>query len=184
MGCMADAKGICEGGMNMDELTEKLNWLKAAVAGALAFAGAAWKLQIVLGVVLVMLMAIDYATGTRAAKRAGTWSSKAAREGFDHKIGAVVVVIVATMADIVFLVSVEMMPWDALEWPCLWMPLAEIWYCLTEAGSILENCAKMGAWVPVWFRKAISAGIAAVDAEGEKIVAQVGEEKKEGVDNC
>lgn len=90
-------------------MDERLNRLKLGLTGALGFAFTTWRLQIVLGFVLVALMATDWITGTRAAKRNGTWSSKAAREGFDHKIGAVVVLIVAVMADIVFTVGADMM---------------------------------------------------------------------------
>lgn len=163
----------------MDNMEFNLNWLKAAVTGVLGVAFTAWRLQIVLGGVLAVLMCADWITGTRAAKRGGTWSSKAAREGFDHKIGAVVVLIVAVMADIVFKEGAEMMPWDAPAWPFLWMTLVEIWYCFTEAGSILENCVKMGVSVPKWFLAAISAGTAVMDQKGEEVADLIAEAKKE-----
>lgn len=166
-------------------MDEKLNWLKLALTGALGFAFTTWRLQIVLGFVLVALMAADWITGTRAAKRSGTWSSKAAREGFDHKIGAVVVLIVAVMADIVFTVGADMMPWEAPAWPFLWTTLVEIWYCFTESGSILENCVKIGADVPKWFLAAISAGTDVMDQKGEEVADLIAQDKKEqeGIDN-
>lgn len=157
----------------------KFNWLKLSLTGAVTFLSTAWRLQMLLAAVLVVLMCADWITGTRAAKRSGTWSSKAAREGFDHKIGAVVVLIVAVMADIVFAEASKMMPWNAPAWPWLWMTLVEIWYCFTEAGSILENCVKLGAWVPKWFLAAISAGITILDKQGEEIAAQIAEGKRE-----
>lgn len=169
----------------MDKMDMDWGWIKLGLTGVVGAAFTAWRLQIVLGIVLVLLMCIDYATGTCAAKRAGTWSSKAAREGFDHKIGSAVVVIVAVMADIVFTAAAEMMPWNVPEWPWLWMTMAEIWYCLTEAGSVLENCAKMGVWVPKWFLAAISAGTAVMDQVGGQAAAQIGQGAKdeEGVEN-
>lgn len=163
----------------MDNMEFNLNWLKLGLTGAVAFLGTAWRLQMLLAGVLAVLMAADWITGTRAAKRSGTWSSKAAREGFDHKIGAVVVLIVAVMADIVFAEAAKMMPWEVPAWPWLWMTLVEIWYCFTEAGSILENCVKLGAWVPKWFLAAISAGITILDKQGEEIAAQIAEDKRE-----
>ena len=166
-------------------MEDKMNWLKAAVSGTLAVVAGQFQLQLVLGGVLAVLMCADWITGTRAAKRAGTWSSKAAREGFDHKIGTLVVLIVAIMADIVFTVAAEMMPWEAPAWPWIWVTLVEVWYCFTEAGSILENCVKMGTWVPKWFRAAISAGVAVMDQQGEDIAAQIaeGKRKEEGIEN-
>lgn len=157
----------------------RLNWLKLGLTGALGVAFTTWRLQIVLGFVLVALMAADWITGTRAAKRSGTWSSRAAREGFDHKIGAVVVLIVAVMADIVFTVGADMMPWEAPAWPFLWTTLVEIWYCFTESGSILENCVKIGADVPKWFLAAISAGTDVMDQKGEQIADKIAQDKKE-----
>ena len=169
----------------MNYIDEKLGLLKVTVSGALAVLASQYRLQIVLGMALAVLMLADWITGTRAAKRDGTWSSKAAREGFDHKIGALVVLIVAFVADIVFREAADMMPWEAPAWPFLWMTLVEVWYCFTEAGSILENCVKLGAWVPKWFRAAISAGVAVMDQQGEEIAAQIGENKsnKEGIEN-
>lgn len=169
----------------MDYIDEKLGLPKVAVSGALAVLASQYRLQIVLGVALAVLMLADWITGTRAAKRDGTWSSKAAREGFDHKIGAAVVLIVAFVADVVFKEAAQMMPWEAPAWPFLWMTMVEIWYCFTEAGSILENCAKMGVWVPKWFLAAISAATAVMDQKGEEIAAQIGENKpnEEGTEN-
>ena len=78
-----------------------------------------------------------------------------------------------------------MMPWDAPAWPFLWMTLVEIWYCFTEAGSILENCVKMGVSVPKWFLAAISAGTAVMDQKGEEVADLIAEAKKEqeGIEN-
>lgn len=160
-------------------MDERLNWLKLGLTGALGVAFTTWRLQIVLGFVLVALMAADWITGTRAAKRSGTWSSQSAQEGFDHKIGAVVVLIVAIMADIVFTVGADMMPWEAPAWPFLWTTLVEIWYCFTESGSILENCVKIGADVPKWFLAAISAGTDVMDQKGEEIADKIAQDKKE-----
>ena len=169
----------------MDNMEFNLNWLKLGLTGAVAFLGTAWRLQMLLAGVLAVLMAADWITGTRAAKRSGTWSSKAAREGFDHKIGAVVVLIVAVMADIVFTVGADMMPWEAPAWPFLWTTLVEIWYCFTESGSILENCVKIGADVPKWFLAAISAGTDVMDQTGEEIADKIAQDKKEqeGIEN-
>ena len=33
--------------------------------------------------------------------------------------------------------------------------LVAIWYIFTELGSVIENCARLGAPVPKWLRNAI-----------------------------
>lgn len=169
----------------MDKIEHGVDWIKISLAGAGGILMANYRMQIVLGGVLAVLMLADWITGTRAAKRAGNWSSKAAREGFDHKIGALVVLIVAFMADLVFREAAEMMPWEVPAWPFLWMSLVEVWYCFTEAGSILENCVKMGVSVPKWFMAAISAGTAVMDKTGEEAADLIAKDKREqeGIDN-
>lgn len=163
----------------MDKIEHGVDWIKISLAGAGGILMANYRMQIVLGFVLAVLMLADWITGTRAAKRAGNWSSKAARDGFDHKIGALVVLIVAFMADLVFREAAEMMPWEVPAWPFLWMSLVEVWYCFTEAGSILENCVKLGVPVPKWFMAAISAGTAVMDKTGEEAADLIAKEKRE-----
>ena len=169
----------------MDNINSTLNWVKLGLAGAAAFLGTAWRLQIVLGVAMAVLMALDWWTGTKAAKKAGTYSTEAARNGLDHKKGELVVLIVAVMADIVFREAAGMMPWETPAWNFYWMTLAEIWYCFTEAHSNLENLVKIGVWVPKWFLAATRAVITIVDKQGEEAADLIAQEKREqeGVDN-
>jgi phage-related holin len=43
------------------------------------------------------------------------------------------------------------------------------WYIVTEAGSVLENAARLGAPVPRWLRRMLKEGREAVDkAAGEE----------------
>ena len=155
------------------------SWVKVSFFGALSLLLANYRLQIVLGVAMAVLMALDWWTGTKAAKKAGTYSTEAARNGLDHKKGELVVLIVAVMADIVFREAAGMMPWETPAWNFYWMTLAEIWYCFTEAHSNLENLAKMGVWVPKWFRAAVSAVITIVDKQGEEAADLIAQDKKE-----
>lgn len=161
------------------------SWVKVSFFGALSLFLANFHLQIVLGIVMAVLMGLDWWTGTKAAKRAGTYSSEAARNGFDHKKGELVVLIVAVAADIVLREATAMMPWEVPAWNFYWMTLAEIWYCFTEAHSNLENLAKMGVWVPKWFQAAVSAVITIVDKQGEEAADLIAEGKREqeGIEN-
>ena len=96
----------------------------------------------------VALMAMDYATGTAAALKGGSWSSRAAREGIWHKTGEVVVVLVAALGDTVLATVVEQLPVVELSLPQtgLLVPLVLVWYALTELG---QHCGKRR---PPWER--------------------------------
>lgn len=74
---------------------EHINGFKAAVAAVVGCLTALWGWFGWLVVAWVVCMLLDYGTGTAAALRAGEWSSKVARDGLWHKLGAVVAVLVA-----------------------------------------------------------------------------------------
>lgn len=147
---------------------ELLAW-KAAVAAFFGILGDFLGWKGVMLVILVLLMAMDYLSGTLAARRTGTWSSKIAREGLFHKGGIILVVSGALLADLMFALAIPVIPlFGGLQNPGLFLPLVLAWYILTELGSVLENAVKMGAAVPGWFRKAIAKAGKAVDKAGEE----------------
>ena len=76
---------------------EHINGFKAAVAAVVGCLTALWGWFGWLVVAWVVCMLLDYGTGTAAALRAGEWSSKVARDGLWHKLGAVVAVLVAAI---------------------------------------------------------------------------------------
>ena len=78
---------------------EHINGFKAAVAAVLGGLTALWGWFGWLVLAWLLCMALDYGTGTAAALRAGEWSSKVARDGLWHKLGAVVAVLVAAILD-------------------------------------------------------------------------------------
>ena len=115
-----------------------------------------------------VLMAMDYLSGTWAAMKAGEWCSKKAREGAWHKLGAIVVILVAAIADGIMLVICGNLPVLNIAWPGLILPLMLAWYILTELGSILENAIKLGANPPAWLTGILSSGLKAVEGAGDK----------------
>ena len=139
-------------------MDEKYTTLKLALTALFAALGErlGWK-----GIMLVLLaasMALDYFTGTLAAKRRGEWSSKVAREGIFNKAGMILVALVAQIADITFSIATPMVPFfRGLPEGSLFLPLVLAWYIITEIGSVLENAEKLGIPVPGWFLKAIAA---------------------------
>ena len=144
---------------------EHINGIKATVVGVLGCLTALWGWFGWLVLAWVACMVLDYATGSFAALRAGEWSSKVARDGIWHKLGAVVAVIVAGILDL--LVGSLLAHFPGLSLPFSYevflCPLVVVWYILTECGSIIENAGALGAKIPGWLTRAISALQSSVD---------------------
>lgn len=149
-------------------MEDKLLAFKAAIAAFFTALSAFLGWQGVLAVIWIIVVAVDYASGTVAAMMAGEWNSAVARAGAMHKLGMLFVVIVAGIADITLAVAFEHLPigWD---WPVLALPLVFVWYILTELGSILENAVKMGAPIPEWLTSLLAIGLKVVNAKGDNL---------------
>ena len=150
-------------------MSEKLAAFKAGIAVAFTALGAFLGWKGIMALVWVCLMAIDYISGTLAARHKGEWKSSIAREGLWHKGGMILVVTVAGIADFILMLVFQNMPMLNFEWPGMVLPLVLAWYIITELGSILENAIKFGANVPSWLVKVLNASLKAVDTKGEKI---------------
>ena len=137
---------------------DTVHWIKASISGVLAILTALWGWFGWLLIGWVALMGLDWITGTLAARKSGTWSSKMAREGAWHKIGSVMAVMVCGVLDLIIgqvlpnIVGLTM----PFAYTVLLCPLVLVWYVLTEAGSIVENAGKLGAPVPTWLKNAIA----------------------------
>lgn len=146
--------------------------LKAAVAAFFTAAGAFLGWQGVMIVVWVVMMLLDFLTGTFAAIKIGQWSSAVARQDLWHKGGMIVVVVVAGIADVIMGIICTQLPLD-MTWPVLVLPLVLAWYILTEMGSILENAVKMGAAIPEWLVKILKVGVDVLKSKGNSLNAQL-----------
>lgn len=150
-------------------MDEKLTAIKIAVTAVMAALTdiLGWKGVLIL--ILALMMALDYISGTLAAKKSGTWSSTVAREGLFHKGGTIFVVLVALIMDVIFAVAFPHIPLigSQVKNPGVFLPLVAVWYIITEVGSIMENAVKMGAPVPRWFQKAVEKTGELVDKAGE-----------------
>lgn len=142
--------------------------LKATISLIVGAFTAFWGWMGWLMVTWVVLMALDYLSGTAAALKNGVWASRLARDGIWHKAGQVVVVMVAALGDGVLTTVAEQLPVVELTLPQtgLLLPLVLVWYALTELGSIVENAGAMGAPIPGWLCKLLAAGKDAVDDAG------------------
>ena len=145
--------------------------MKPILAFALSGLTAVLGWQGILALVWVAVMIVDYITGTAAACKCGDWSSAVARQGVWHKIGMVVVITAALLADFALSVISHHFPLG-ITWPSIIFPLVLAWYIVTELGSILENAVKMGANVPGWLIKILRISAQALEAEGEKLESQ------------
>ena len=149
-------------------MNENVLAMKAAFVAFFSAIGAllGWKGIMVLA--WVLLMALDYLTGTFAAMKAGEWCSKKAREGVWHKCGAIIVVLVSAIADGVMLVICGNIPVFNITWPGILLPMILAWYIITELGSILENAVNLGANPPAWLTKILAVSLKAVESAGDK----------------
>ena len=149
---------------------DKASEIKAAITAAIAFCTslfgwAGWAVVLWFGT-----MVLDYITGTWAAMANHEWSSTVARQGLWHKLGSIVAVLVAGLADIAISVITHLdlgfeLP---LEYHTFVLPLVALWYAFTEMGSLIENAGKLGAPVPKWLSKGIKVLCSKVDVKGEQ----------------
>ena len=136
---------------------ENISKVKIAFTAALAAMSAVLGWFGWLLVAFVGCLALDYLTGSFAASKKGKWSSSKARSGLWHKLGTIVAVTVAAIADFVIGLIINNIP--ALELPfsytVLFCPIVVVWYIFTELGSIVENAEKLGAPLPPFLRKTL-----------------------------
>ena len=152
-------------------MDKTINQMKAAVAAMLGLLTGlgGWFGWLVVG--WIACMALDYLTGSAAACKVGEWSSAHAREGIWHKMGMIVVVVVAAGADLLLEIVLTNLPVLALpiQYPGLVCPVVLVWYIVTELGSIMENAVAMGAPAPWWLVKLLAMSKDMVDQAGEML---------------
>lgn len=154
---------------------EKATEIKAGITAGIAFLTALWGWWGWLAWLWIIMIFMDYVTGSMAAKKSREWSSAIAREGLWHKAGEIFAVLVSALCDIALQVVGEgsgiQLPFEI--GPVI-TPVVLTWYILTEVGSILENCGKLGAPVPSWFKKRVSDYKEAIDHDqGETALPEI-----------
>lgn len=95
--------------------------------------------------VLLVLMAVDYATGTIAAHKNGEYDSSIGKQGVVKKLVYLSLVVVARMIDLLLNLEQPMIQVAAI-------------YGLAghEIGSFLENISKAGYWVPAALKNGLA----------------------------
>lgn len=145
---------------------DKATEIKGAIALVVATLTALWGWLGWAVLIWVLCVALDYASGTAAAKKAGEWSSAIARDGLWHKMGEVFAVLVAALCDIALSVILQGsgVPIGIDLGPII-TPVVLLWYIITELGSIVENAGRLGAPVPVWLQRSLKNYKAKLDAD-------------------
>ena len=156
-------------------MTETMLRIKTAIVAAFYGLCLMMGWRGVLLCVWVGLMCLDWISGSWAAKRNGEWSSGLAREGIYHKLGMLIAVAAAVLADLVIYIAMDELP-VSLSWPVLVFPLVTMWYIVTELGSILENVVKMGATVPQWLVNGLAVTKRKLDTAGDAAVEKLDKE--------
>lgn len=143
---------------------DKATEIKAAIAAAIAFLSALWGWLGWLVIIWIAAILMDYISGSMAARREKNWSSDIARDGLWHKAGEIFAVLAAALCDIALKVIMDSsgikLP---IDFTALITPVVLMWYILTEIGSIIENCGRMGAVVPSWFKSKVDTAKEAID---------------------
>ena len=164
---------------------QKATEIKAAITAAIALVAGLLGTVGIAVVIFLACMALDYITGSIAAKAHGEWSSQIAREGLWHKLGEIAALLTAALCDIAIKEVILSSPTAAsIVGPVNYAGYITLivcaWYILTELGSILENAAKLGAPVPDWLIKGVGKLKKKVDeTEKEKLGPEETERKKE-----
>lgn len=145
---------------------EKAIEIKAAVTAVVAFITTLIGWRGIAMLVWLCSILLDYVAGTLAAKKENNWSSAIAREGLWHKIGEIFAVLVAALCDIALGVVINGMNIQlGFEINSFITPIVLIWYILTELGSIIENCGRLGAPIPKWFKQYVERAKNTIDTQ-------------------
>lgn len=145
---------------------EKATEIKAAITAIIAFITTLIGWRGVAAMIWLACVLLDYIAGSLAARKEHNWSSQIAREGLWHKLGEIFAVTVAALCDIALGVVISgtgiQLGFDVSS---LVTPIVLTWYILTELGSIIENCGKLGAPVPKWFRQYVEKAKTTIDVQ-------------------
>lgn len=145
---------------------ERATEIKAGIAAVIALLTALWGWVGWAVIIWIGCIALDYISGSAAARSAGEWSSSVARSGLWHKLGEIFAVLVSALCDIALTVIVNGAGVELpIDFGPLVTPVVLLWYIITELGSIAENAGKLGAPVPAWLRRSLKDYKDKIDAD-------------------
>lgn len=151
-----------------------LSRIKLWLTGVLGLLTAFWGWFGWLVVIWAGLMMLDWLVGSALATKDGRWSSAKAREGIWHKVGMVLIVSVALVADWLIGTLLRNLPVVQLPftYSVLLGPLVIVWYMIGELGSLAEHAVTMGAPIPGWLPKILAISQDAIDNVGDALTGE------------
>ena len=157
---------------------ERATEIKAAVTAIIAFITTLIGWRGVAVLIWLCCILLDYIAGSLAAKKENNWSSQIAREGLWHKLGEIFAVLVAALCDIALGVVIEGTGINlGFDISIFITPIVLTWYILTELGSIIENCGRLGAPIPKWFKQYVDRAKDTIDKQKETTPEEPTEEE-------
>ncbi len=133
--------------------------IKAAITGVVSVVTALLGQVGVAVVIMIVCMALDWVTGSLAARAHGELNSTKARDGLWHKLGEIIALLVAALADVgvsvVLNTAAAPLIGEGFNFRGYIVLVVAIWYTFTELISILENVKKLGAPIPDWLIRGI-----------------------------
>lgn len=145
-------------------------YIKAAVAGIVAYVATKLGMLAPLLVFLILAMVLDYISGIIVATSTGELNSKKGAFGILKKLGYGITVAVALITDrLIVVVGSQFVDMPVL---CHFGMLTIVWLTLNELLSILENLGNLGVPLPSFLKKAIKSMKDKVGQNGEKITKE------------
>ena len=138
--------------------------IQVCVTGLVAYLSQKLGVTFYLLGVLLCLMVIDYLSGMAASAvealdhpddKSYGWSSRKGAKGIAKKVAYLFVIAVGMVIDYVIIQTSGVLGFNLPN--TMLSLLVTVWYMLNEALSITENAGRMGAPVPEWLMKYISA---------------------------
>ena len=148
--------------------------IKAAITSIIGFLTIVWGLPGWLFVALLFTMSMDYITGWIRARNNGEWKSCVAKKGLGKKFAIIIISVTAYLIDWVVSGIIAGIPGITLPftYSVLVGPIVTIWYLLAEFGSILENCAGLGAKEIPFLSRIINMLKKTIEKAGDKIAPE------------
>ena len=130
-------------------------WWKALTAAVCAWVCSFFGILTPWIAAVVAAMALDYITGIAAAWNAGELSSRIGIRGILKKLGYLVIIAVAMLADWTIATGGGYLGFR-IETPGYLALLVIVWLLMNELISILENAGRLGVPYPAWLMKVLS----------------------------
>lgn len=137
----------------MNQLEFFKNLIKILVTVVGGWLAAETKTVLPVMLILIILMALDYASRLISAWKSGTLNSEKGAKGIAKKIGYLLIICCSMCFDFIITYSAQHIGVEISN-KLLFGLIVTIWYCMNELISIIENVGEFSP-VPEWLSKRI-----------------------------